>query len=66
MDRLTELFCLIDDVCQAFEPEWKRPLLEEGSKKRCRQPALGRSELMTLAVLFDQLRFRHFKSFYLA
>jgi hypothetical protein len=66
VDSLTELFCLIDDFCQAFEPEWSRHLLEEGNKKRCRPASLCRSELMTLAVLFHQLRFRQFKSFYLA
>ena len=60
MDRLTELFCRINEFCQACEPEWNRPLLEEGRKKRCRRTALGRSELMTLAVLFHPLRFRHF------
>jgi transposase len=65
MDSLTELFCLIDDFCQAFEPEWKKRLLAQGDKKRQRCTSLCLSELMTLAVLFHQLRFRQFKSFYL-
>lgn len=65
MESLTETFCLIDDFCQAFEPEWERRLLADGHKKRRRGASLCLSELMTLAVLFHQLRFRQFKSFYL-
>ncbi|MDB5759164.1 MAG: hypothetical protein JWM30_2453 [Burkholderia sp.] len=30
MDSLTELFCLIDDFCQTFEPEWEQRLLADG------------------------------------
>ena len=62
MDSLTELFCLIDDFCQAFEPEWEKHLLANGHKKRQRRASLCLSELMTLAVLFHQMRFRQFKS----
>jgi transposase len=64
MDKLTEVFCLIDEFCQAFEPEWEKHLLAAGHKKRRRAASLSLSELMTLAVLFHQLRFRQFKSFY--
>ena len=63
MDSLTELFCLIDDFCQGFEPEWEKRLLTDGQKKRRRPASLSLSELMTLAVLFHQLRYRQFKSF---
>ena len=66
MDNLTEVFCLIDDFCQVFEPEREKRLLANGSKKRRRRSGLRSSELMTLAVLFHQLRFRQFKSFYLS
>jgi len=65
MDNLTEVFCLIDDFCRQFEPAWERRLLTAGVKKRKRQCDLSLSELMTLAILFHQLRFRQFKSFYL-
>jgi transposase len=65
MDSLTEDFCLIDDFCRAFEPAWERRLLTTGSKKRRRRSEVSLSELMTRVVLFHQLRFRQFKSFYL-
>ena len=66
MDSLTELFCLMDDFCHLFEPALEHRLLETGAKKRKRRSELSLSELMTLTVLFHQLRFRQFKSFYLA
>ncbi|SFM87791.1 Transposase DDE domain-containing protein [Nitrosomonas communis] len=66
MDSLTELFCLMDDFCRLFEPTLEHRLLGTGAKKRKRRSQLSLSELMTLAVLFHQLRFYQFKSFYLA
>jgi len=65
MDSLTETFCLIDDFCRVFEPALNKRLLANGSKKRRRKGGLSLSELMTLTVLFHQLRFRQFKGFYL-
>ena len=65
MDSLTETFCLIDDFCRVFEPAFNQRLLANGPKKRRRKGGLSLSELMTLTVLFHQLRFRQFKGFYL-
>src|SRR5512135_1579185 len=65
MDSLTELFCLIDDFCRRFEPAWRQHQLTSGARKLRRSSVLSLSELMTLVVLFHQLRFRQFKCFYL-
>src|SRR5512143_308263 len=65
MESLTELFCLMDDFCRRFEPAWQRRQLTAGTQQRRRRGALSLSELMTLVVLFHQLRFRQFKRFYL-
>src|SRR5512143_4318050 len=65
MDSLTELFCLLDDFCRRFEPAWERRQLTAGIQQRRRPSALSLLELMTLVVLFHQLRFRPFKRFYL-
>lgn len=65
MDSLTELFCLIDDFCQEFEPAFERTQLESGTRQRRRTGSLSLSELMTLMVLFHQVRHRQFKLFYL-
>lgn len=65
MDSLTELFCLMDDFCKEFEPVLKQRRLTDGTCKRNRSTGLSLSELMTLMVLFHQLRYRQFKCFYL-
>ena len=36
MDKTTELFCLIDDFCQQFEPLLQQRLLDETSDKQHR------------------------------
>ena len=63
MNNLTELVCLMDDFCRRFEPAWRPRQLIVGVQKRHRRRALSLSELMTLVVLFHQLRFRQFKRF---
>jgi len=63
---LLELFCHVDDFCQAFEPQWQRTLLQQGSIKRVRQPQLTTSEVMTIVIHFHQSRFRDFKTYYTA
>jgi transposase len=55
----------MDDFCRRFEPAWQRRQLTSGTRQRRRHGALSLSELMTLVVLFHQLRFRQFKRFYL-
>jgi len=65
VDSLTELFCVMDDFCKHFEPALNKHLLEENKRKRQRHSGLSLSELMTLVVLFHQMRYRQFKYFYL-
>jgi transposase len=66
MDKTTELFCLIDDFCQQFEPLLEQRLLDESSDKRRRnrQCAMSLSEMTTIVVLFHTMRSRQFKEFY--
>lgn len=65
MENLTELYCLMDDFCKDFEPKMHEFLLNNGTKRRRRSTQLSLAEMMTLVVLFHQLRFRQFKVFYL-
>lgn len=64
MDKLTETFCVLDDFCQYFIPEWNKQLLENDIKKRRRSSKLSYSEIMTIMVCFHQSRFRDFKTYY--
>jgi len=59
---ILELFCDVDDFCQAFaqQPQW--PQLGRG--KRGPQPGLSLSEVMTIMIHFHQSHYRTFKAYY--
>lgn len=61
---LLELFCAVDDFCEAFEPKWQQQLLTAGACRRRRSSGLCLSEVMTLVIHFHQSRYRDFKSYY--
>ena len=58
------LYCSVDTFWQVFEPWWKRELLASGACRRWRATRLHPSELMTIAILFQQSGYRTFKAFY--
>ena len=64
MDKITEIFCSIDDFCKEFVPFWQKSLLCNG-KKRIRASKLSLSEVMTIQVLFHLSGYKTFKEFYL-
>ena len=66
MDKTTELFCLIDDFCQQFEPLLEQRLLDDssGKERRNRPGLMSLSEMSTIVVLFHTMRGRQFKAFY--
>lgn len=63
-DKITEIFCSIDDFCVEFVPLFEKRLIGAG-KKRKRASKLSLSEVMTIQVLFHLSRIRDFKTFYL-
>ena len=65
MSSLEELFCHVDDFCQAFEPVWHRQLLSHSLKARQRKRSLSLSEIMTILIGFHQSHYRNFKAYYL-
>jgi hypothetical protein len=64
-ESLTSLFCLVDDFCKKFIPEWEQHLLSNGLKKHRRATRLTPSEIMTIYIHFHQSHFRNFKHDYL-
>ena len=62
---LTQLFVDIDDFYKAFEKEYRRRLIREGSVKRNRATKLSMSEIMTIVVFFQISKFRTFKDYYI-
>ena len=68
MDRdhqLLTLFCELDDFCQELRKAENAHLIEGTStKKRGPEKALSTSEIMTILVMFHEVRYRDFKTFY--
>lgn len=58
MDNLTELYSLMDDFCKEFKPWLNACLLTDGHRKRRRVSGLSLAELITLSILFHQIRYR--------
>src|SRR3954469_16671803 len=51
MDRIVEVFCEVDDFCEAFVPQWEASLLGPGGPApRGPQPGLSPSEIITLLL----------------
>ena len=61
---LTELYCDVDDFCQAFIPAWQGALLGE-TRQRQRAFTLTASEVMTIIIHFHRSAYRNFKQYYL-
>lgn len=64
-DKITEIFCSIDDFCLVFEPELQKRQLSTGKKTRKRKFTMSTSEIVTLTVLFHLSDMRTFKHYYL-
>jgi Transposase DDE domain len=64
LDRLTEVFCEVDDFCQAFEEQWKAYLIGSVAAPRGPQPGLSVSEIITLLLVLHSSGFKYLKNFY--
>ena len=47
LDRIVEVFCEVDDFCQAFLPQWEVSLLGTGGSA----PRMSTSEIITLLLI---------------
>ena len=66
-DKITEIFCIIDDFCQEYDKEIAKMALKapDGRKHRNRPWTMSRSEIMTILICFHFNQFRNFKHYYL-
>jgi len=64
-NKITEIFCSIDDFCIVFVPALQKRLLSTGKKTRNRAFTMSVSEVVTITVLFHLSGIRTFKHFYL-
>jgi hypothetical protein len=67
VDKITEIFCIIDDFCIEFEKAKSVHVLSEQTdkKRRNRSFTLSDSEVITILILFHAGQFRNLKHFYL-
>ena len=56
LDRLTEVFCEVDDFCQAFEEQWQPYLIGLRAAPRGPRPGLSVSEIITLLLVLHSSR----------
>ncbi len=66
-DKITEIYCIADDFCKEFAPEFKthKMLPDNGKKHRNRSCEMSDSEIMTILLLFHFGTFKNFKHYYL-
>lgn len=64
-DKITQIFCSIDDFCLVFEPALQKRQLSTGKKIRRRKFKMSSSEVVTITVLFHLSGIRTFKHFYI-
>ena len=66
IDKITEIFCLIDDFCKEFEEVKKgHVIVEKGAlRQRNRKFRLSDSEVITILIIFHLGQFRNLKHFY--
>ena len=66
-DKITDIFCIIDDFCKEYDSETTKMALPspEGCKRRKRKWVMSRSEIMTILVMFHSNTYRNFKHYYL-
>ncbi len=64
-DKITTIFCSIDDFCIVFEPALKKNQLLTGKRTRNRKFKMSTSEILTITVLFHLSGYRNFKHFYI-
>ena len=66
IDKIIEIYCLVDDFCKEFEKVKKDHILSEttSKKRRNRSFNLSDSEVITILILFHTGQFRNLKHFY--
>ena len=66
-DKITEIFCILDEFSKNFDAEMQNHSLLTGSQKprRHRKASLRDSEIMTILLVFHFGTFANFKHYYL-
>jgi hypothetical protein len=67
IDKITEIFCLVDDFCKEIDLAKEGHLLSKGGseKLRNRKFKLSDSEVITIMIMFHLMNYRDLKHFYI-
>ena len=67
-DKVTEIFCIIDEFCKHFDAENAQKVLISAkvTSRRRRSATMSDSEIMTILLLFHFGSYRNFKHYYLS
>ena len=64
-DKVTELFCMADDICKFFDAMMKKYTLKSDNKRAYhRDSTMSKSEIMLIMILFHDSGYRCLKHFY--
>ncbi len=61
-DKITDIFCIVDEFCANFDKTNQPFLMGKPSK---RPPTMSKAEVITIYLLFHLSDFRYFKHFYI-
>jgi len=64
-DKVIEIFCSVDDFCNAFMSELKKHQISDGKPKRNRVFTMSDSEVITITIMFHLGGYRNLKHFYI-
>ena len=67
VDKITEIFCLVDDFCKEIELATEGHLLKEDASKKLRNRKfkMSDSEVITILIIFHLMNYRELKHFYI-
>jgi hypothetical protein len=67
VDKITEIFCTVDDFCYEFDKARDGHLLTKdlNKKTRRRKSKMTESEVITILIIFHHKQFRNLKHFYI-
>jgi len=64
-DKITELFCMVDDFCKFFDAMMAKYTLKTGKKRAYhRDSTMSKAEIMLIMILFHDSGYRCMKHFY--
>lgn len=65
-DKVTEIFCIIDDFCKFFDAMMSKYTIKPVHKRKYdRSPTMSKAEIMLIMILFHDFGYRCLKHFYL-